>query len=180
MSTESLPSARCDIECHGKGAGAGPVSTLPPPSNFEPWQGHLKPFSVGSTTHPRCVQTREMAAMPSSVETTSRFRAAIGRAVPLGYSSADVIEAVGEGLPSDTVAAISNLVERLGPQVREILPMGQVSAVSLGDDEGLVLDTRYFDLFGVRCALAIARYEDFPYPGLAKKAIESVVSSMDE
>jgi predicted regulator of Ras-like GTPase activity (Roadblock/LC7/MglB family) len=91
-----------------------------------------------------------------------------------------VVEAVGEGLPSDTVAAISNLVERLGPQVREILPMGEVSTVSLGDDQGLVLDTRYFDLFGVRCALAIARYEDFPYPGLAKKAIESVVSSMDE
>ncbi|MCP4198177.1 MAG: hypothetical protein GY762_13590 [Proteobacteria bacterium] len=91
-----------------------------------------------------------------------------------------VVEAVGEGLPSDTVAAISNLVERLGPQVREILPMGEVTSVSLGDDQGLVLDTRYFDLFGVRCALAIARYEDFPYPGLAKKAIESVVSSMDE
>jgi predicted regulator of Ras-like GTPase activity (Roadblock/LC7/MglB family) len=91
-----------------------------------------------------------------------------------------VVEAVGEGLPSDTVATISNLVERLGPQVREILPMGEVSTVSLGDDQGLVLDTRYFDLFGVRCALAIARHEDFPYPGLAKKAIESIVNSMDE
>ena len=91
-----------------------------------------------------------------------------------------VVEAVGEGLPSDTVAAISNLVERLGPQVREILPMGEVSSVSLGDDQGLVLDTRYFDLFGVRCALVIARLEDFPYPGLAKKAIVSVVNSMDE
>jgi hypothetical protein len=91
-----------------------------------------------------------------------------------------VVEAVGDGMPKETVAAISGLIEHLGPQVKDILPMGDVASISLGDDQGLVLDTRYFDLFGVRCALALVRDEAYPYPGLAKKAIQSVVESMQE
>ncbi len=85
-----------------------------------------------------------------------------------------VVEAVGDGMPPETLAAMSSLVANLRPQVRDILPIGEVATISLGDDHGLVLDTRYFDLFGVRCALAVARDEDHPYPGLAQHAIDEI------
>jgi predicted regulator of Ras-like GTPase activity (Roadblock/LC7/MglB family) len=91
-----------------------------------------------------------------------------------------VVDSSGDGLPSEQVAAISTLVANVGPRVSEILPMGEVATISLGDDKGLVLDTRYFDLFGARCALAIARDEAHPYPGLAEQAAKAIVARFSE
>jgi hypothetical protein len=89
-----------------------------------------------------------------------------------------VVDAVGTEIQPETLAAISNLMERFGPQLRDILPIGKVAAVSLGDEQGLVLDIRYFDLLGIRCALVIARDEKHPYPGLAKEAVVSIAEKM--
>jgi hypothetical protein len=86
-----------------------------------------------------------------------------------------VVEAAGDGLSSDILAAISALVTSIGPGIREILPIGEVSNIRIGDDQGLVIETCYFDLFDARCALALAREEDHPYPRLAEKAVESIV-----
>ncbi len=91
-----------------------------------------------------------------------------------------VVEAVGEGMPPETLAAMSSLVANLRPQVRDILPIGDVAMVSFGDDKGLVLDTSYFELFGVRCALAIARDQAHPYPGLAQQAIEEILVHLND
>jgi predicted regulator of Ras-like GTPase activity (Roadblock/LC7/MglB family) len=87
-----------------------------------------------------------------------------------------VVDSVGDGLPPDILAAISTLVAHIGPRVSDILPMGEVATISLGDDKGLVLDTRYFELFGARCALAIARDEAHSYPGLAEQAAQAIVA----
>lgn len=85
-----------------------------------------------------------------------------------------VVDSVGDELPSETLAAISSLIASIGPRVREILPMGEVATVSLGDDEGLVLETRYFELFGTQCALSIARDDEHPYPGLTARLVDSI------
>ncbi len=87
-----------------------------------------------------------------------------------------VVASVGDALPSETVAAISSLVADFGPKVSDILPMGDLVNISFGDDEGLVLDTRFFELYGARCALAIAHDEDHPHPGIAKQAIEAITA----
>jgi len=44
--------------------GAGPPTTLPCASNFEPWQGHMNPAGPSPTIQPRCVHTSDMAATP--------------------------------------------------------------------------------------------------------------------
>ncbi len=91
-----------------------------------------------------------------------------------------VVETAGTGMSPETLAAISSLIAEIGPRLRDVLPIGEVASVSLGDEDGLVLDTRYFELLGTRCALAIARNELHPYPGLADQAIKSITSRIRE
>lgn len=91
-----------------------------------------------------------------------------------------VIEAAGHELPPESLAAISSLIAHLGPRVRDVLPIGRVATVTLGDDQGLVLETRYFDLFGTRCAVAIARDEAVSYPGLTERLTQAVKAKMGE
>src|SRR5262249_46266269 len=60
--TCSCPSGDKAISSHGRATGAGPPTTLPSVEKRDPWQGHAKPSpSLCATTHPRCVQTEEMA-----------------------------------------------------------------------------------------------------------------------
>ncbi len=91
-----------------------------------------------------------------------------------------VIEAAGHELPPESLAAISSLIAHLGPRVRDVLPIGQVATVTLGDDQGLVLETRYFDLFGTRCAVAIARDDKASYPGLTESLAQAVKKKMGD
>ncbi len=87
-----------------------------------------------------------------------------------------VVETAGDGLPSETLAAISALTAEIGPRLRDILPMSEITTVALGDDKGLVLETYYFELLDAHCALAVARDEARPITGLAEKAIESITA----
>ncbi|MCP4675800.1 MAG: hypothetical protein GY854_09905 [Deltaproteobacteria bacterium] len=89
-----------------------------------------------------------------------------------------VVETAGDGLPSETLAAISALTAEIGPRLRDILPMSEITTVALGDDKGLVLETYYFELLETHCALAVARDEARPRPGLAEQAIQSITARL--
>jgi predicted regulator of Ras-like GTPase activity (Roadblock/LC7/MglB family) len=89
-----------------------------------------------------------------------------------------VIDSAGQSLPAESVAAISSLIAHLGPRVRDVLPMGKVSSVTLMDDQGLVLETRYFELLGTQCAVAVARDQSSPFTGLTQEASEAIIARM--
>ncbi len=91
-----------------------------------------------------------------------------------------VVETAGDAVSSDTLAAISSLIADIGSRVRDILPMGEIATVSLGDDKGLVIDTHYFELLGTKCALAISRDAAYPYSGLTEQAINSIAARLTE
>ncbi len=81
------------------------------------------------------------------------------------------IESAGEAELTENLAAVSSRVANYDPQIQGILPLDEISSVSLGDGRGLVVDLSYFELFGMRCALVIARDKKYPYPDLPDKAI---------
>jgi len=85
-----------------------------------------------------------------------------------------VVEAAGAGLSKEMLAALSSLVAELGPRAKDVLPIGEVATISLADDKGLVIDTRFFELSGARCALSIARDASYPYPGLLDRAAAAI------
>ncbi|MCU0665000.1 MAG: hypothetical protein MUC50_22095 [Myxococcota bacterium] len=89
-----------------------------------------------------------------------------------------VIDSAGKSLPPESIAAISSLIAHLGPRVRDVLPMGQVTSVTLIDDHGLVLETRYFELLGTKCAVAVARDQSSPFTGLTKEASDAIIERM--
>jgi len=89
-----------------------------------------------------------------------------------------VVDSAGEVLRPDALAAVSGLVAELSPRVSDLLPIGEISQVALGDVEGKVMEVRYFPLFGESCALAIIRDETHPHPEVAKDAIEIIVSKL--
>lgn len=89
-----------------------------------------------------------------------------------------VIDSAGDSLPAESIAAISSLIAHLGPRVRDVLPMGQVTSVTLVDDNGLVLETRYFELFGTKCAVAVARDHSSPFTGLTQEAADAIIDRM--
>lgn len=89
-----------------------------------------------------------------------------------------VIDSAGDSLPAESIAAISSLIAHLGPRVRDVLPMGQVTSVTLVDDNGLVLETRYFELFGTKCAVAVARDQSSPFTGLTQEAADAIIDRM--
>jgi predicted regulator of Ras-like GTPase activity (Roadblock/LC7/MglB family) len=86
-----------------------------------------------------------------------------------------LVESAGKGFPSETLAALSSLVARIGPQIQDFFSMGNVTTVVLGDDEGLVLETSYFELFDVRCALTIARDKSSQYPDLSEQTVSAII-----
>jgi predicted regulator of Ras-like GTPase activity (Roadblock/LC7/MglB family) len=89
-----------------------------------------------------------------------------------------VVDSAGEVLQPDALAAVSGLVAELSPRVSDLLPIGEISQVALGDIKGKVMEVRYFPLFGESCALAIIRDETHPHPEIAKDAIEVIVSKL--
>jgi len=89
-----------------------------------------------------------------------------------------VVDSAGEVLQPDALAAVSGLVAELSPRVSDLLPIGEISQVALGDVQGKVMEVRYFPLFGESCALAIIRDETHPHPEMAKDAIEIIVSKL--
>jgi len=89
-----------------------------------------------------------------------------------------VVDSAGEVLQPDALAAVSGLVAELSPRVSDLLPIGEISQVALGDVRGKVMEVRYFPLFGESCALAIIRDETHPHPEIAKNAIEAIVSKL--
>jgi len=89
-----------------------------------------------------------------------------------------VVDAVGEELPPDTLAAVSRLAAEISPRVGDLLPVGDISTVALGNVDGWVLEVRYFDLLGARCALVIARDETASYPEAAARAVEVVAARL--
>ena len=90
-----------------------------------------------------------------------------------------VVETSGEKFPAEKLAAVSSVLSQVGTNVDEIFELGTVQNVLLGDDKGLILETYYFELFGLRCALTIAREKDTDYPGLAEETIEAIVESLN-
>ena len=89
-----------------------------------------------------------------------------------------VVETAGEDLPPDKLAAVSSLLAQIGANVEDIFTMGRLKTVSLGDENGFVLENIYFDLFTLRCALTIARDAERAYPGLAEQTIEAIVARL--
>lgn len=91
-----------------------------------------------------------------------------------------VVDAAGELLQPDALAAVSNVVAELSPRVRDLLPIGEISTVALGDKEGRMMEVRYFPLFGASCALAIIREEEHAHTEVARKAIGAIVDRLQD
>jgi predicted regulator of Ras-like GTPase activity (Roadblock/LC7/MglB family) len=81
---------------------------------------------------------------------------------------------------AENLAAASSLASRISSRLKEIMTMGAVSKVVIGDEEGFVLENTYFELFNLRCSLTIVRDKDHEYPGLAEKSIEAIASRLAE
>ena len=90
-----------------------------------------------------------------------------------------VVETSEGEYPSEKLAAVSSLLSHVGTNIDDIFQLGVLQTVTLGDDQGLVLENFFFELFGLRCSLTIARDKDHEYPGLAEKTIEVIIERLD-
>ena len=90
-----------------------------------------------------------------------------------------LVDAAGEDIGGDALAAVTGLVANLSPRVTELLPIGEIGTVALGDVSGKVLEVRYFELFDARCALALIRDEGAGHPQLARNAIEAIYARLN-
>lgn len=91
-----------------------------------------------------------------------------------------VVDSAGELLQPDALAALSGLAAEISPRVRDLLPIGEITNVALGDASGKVLEVRYFPLFGAACALAIIREEVQVDPRIYRAAIEVIVNRLKD
>ena len=91
-----------------------------------------------------------------------------------------VVDSAGEVLQPDALAALSGVVAELSPQMGDLLPIGEITTVALGDAEGRVMELRYFPLFGASCALTIIRDEEHAYTEVARQAIETIVARLKD
>ncbi len=89
-----------------------------------------------------------------------------------------LVDAAGEALRPDALAAVTGLVAELSPRVTELLPIGEIVTVALGDLEGKVMEVRYFELFDARCALAIIRDEGAGHPDISRNAVDAIYSRL--
>lgn len=85
-----------------------------------------------------------------------------------------VVDAAGEALEPDTLAAVSCVVSDLSPRVTDLLPLGEIAAVALGDTSGRVMEVRYFMLLGSRCALVVIRDETASTTQIVRAAVEAI------
>lgn len=85
-----------------------------------------------------------------------------------------VVDAAGDPLEPDTLAAVSCVVSDLSPRVTDLLPLGEIAAVALGDTSGRVMEVRYFMLLGARCALVVIRDETASTTQIVRAAVEAI------
>jgi len=91
-----------------------------------------------------------------------------------------VIESVGDERYTESMAAMSGLIASFTPHLKGIVPLNEITQVTLGDDRTLTLDTCFFELFEMQCALLIARDPGSLYPGLATEAIQRITEDLEK
>jgi predicted regulator of Ras-like GTPase activity (Roadblock/LC7/MglB family) len=91
-----------------------------------------------------------------------------------------VVDTAGEALEPDTLAAVSGLVAELSPRVTDLLPLGEIATVALGDTSGKVMEVRYFMLLGSRCALVVIRDERASTGELVRRAVEAIAERLEQ
>jgi predicted regulator of Ras-like GTPase activity (Roadblock/LC7/MglB family) len=89
-----------------------------------------------------------------------------------------VVDAAGEVLEPDALAAVSCVVAELGPRVTDLLPLGEIVTVGLGDAAGRMMEVRYFPLLGSRCALAVIRDEGVSTGELVRRAADAIAERL--
>lgn len=89
-----------------------------------------------------------------------------------------VVDAAGEVLEPDALAAVSCVVAELSPRVTDLLPLGEIVTVALGDASGRVMEVRYFPLLGSRCALAVIRDEGASAGELVRRASDAIAERL--
>jgi predicted regulator of Ras-like GTPase activity (Roadblock/LC7/MglB family) len=89
-----------------------------------------------------------------------------------------VVDAAGEVLEPDALAAVSCVVAELSPRVNDLLPLGEIVTVGLGDATGRMLEVRYFTLLGSRCALAVIRDEGSGSGELVRRATDAIAERL--
>jgi predicted regulator of Ras-like GTPase activity (Roadblock/LC7/MglB family) len=89
-----------------------------------------------------------------------------------------VVDAAGEALEPDTLAAVSGVVAELSPRVTDLLPIGEIATVALGDTAGRVMEVRYFLLLGSRCALVVIRDEGASTEELCRRATVAIAERL--
>jgi predicted regulator of Ras-like GTPase activity (Roadblock/LC7/MglB family) len=89
-----------------------------------------------------------------------------------------VVDAAGEVLEPDALAAVSCVVAELSPRISDLLPLKEIVTVALGDPEGRVLEVRYFTLLGSRCALAVVRDEGASSGEIVRRATDAIAERL--
>jgi len=89
-----------------------------------------------------------------------------------------VVDKAGEALEPDALAAVSCVVAELSPRVTDLLPLGEIATVALGDTTGRVMEVRYFMLLGSRCALVVIRDEGASTTEPVRRAVEAIVERL--
>jgi predicted regulator of Ras-like GTPase activity (Roadblock/LC7/MglB family) len=89
-----------------------------------------------------------------------------------------VVDTAGEVLEPDSLAAVSCVVAELSPRVTDLLPLGEIVTVGLGDTTGRMLEVRYFTLLGSRCALAVIREEGAGSSELVRRATDAIAERL--
>lgn len=89
-----------------------------------------------------------------------------------------VVDAAGEVLEPDALAAVSCVVAELSPRVTDLLPIGEIVTVGLGDATGRTMEIRYFPLLGSRCALAVIRDEGASTGDLVRRAADAIAERL--
>lgn len=85
-----------------------------------------------------------------------------------------VVDAAGQTLEPDALAAVSGIVAELSPRVTDLLPIDEIATVTFGDTKGDTMEVRYFSLFGARCALALIGKEGKISSTMASNAIQLI------
>jgi predicted regulator of Ras-like GTPase activity (Roadblock/LC7/MglB family) len=91
-----------------------------------------------------------------------------------------VVDKAGEALEPDALAAVSGVVAELSPRVTDLLPLGEIATVALGDTSGRVMEVRYFMLLGSRCALVVIRDEGASAAEPVRRAVEAIAERLAE
>jgi len=90
-----------------------------------------------------------------------------------------IVDKAGKSLDIDALAAVSGLVAELSPKISDLLPIGKITTVALGDIDNKFMEVRYFQLLESRCALTIIREDATPHSKITQTAIEVIQAKLD-